>query len=179
MKNNGDAFAAFVENSIDLLGDKKVIDYYREPLPSATDEKMAAICERFMAASLAERETFQKRLSQEQRSLFGIYGHRAATLSVREESRTWLLSGLVGATISNYVIPDNRNVTVGLAIYHHCARRLGLNPAELFAEAARFASLHVAQIMIAFGKRSDVTLSKFGWKELQTPQGVKYKFSWG
>jgi hypothetical protein len=98
---------------------------------------------------------------------------------VRQESRDWLLSGLIGAVISNYVVPEKRNVEVGMAIFHHCARKLNIPPAEIFAEAARFAAFDLATRLITFGNRSDVILSKFGWQELQTADGVKYKFNWG
>jgi hypothetical protein len=176
---NGNAFSAFTERVIEFLSEKKVIDYYQEPLPSPTDETLSEFCQRFMAASDQERDQFQSALAAEHRSLFGIYGHRAATLSVRQEAPPQLLRGLVGAAIANYIIPDKRNVEVGLAIYHHCARKLGLNPVELFTDAAQYAGEEVARELLAFGRRTDVTLKKYGWRELKTPKGVRYKFEWG
>lgn len=176
---NGNAFSAFVGEVIHFLDGKKVVDYYREPIPSATDEMLAGYCQRFMLAGIPQRAQFQEALAHEHRSLFGIFGHRAATLAVRQASRDWLLCGLVGAIISNYVIPEKRNVEVGLAVFHHCARKLNLPPAEIFSEASRFAAFDLAMRLIAFGSRSDVTLSQFGWQEMETPEGVKYKFSWG
>ncbi len=176
---NGNSFSAFINEVIQLLDDKKVVDYYTETLPSATDEMFLGYCQRFMLASAPQREQFQEALAQEHRSLFGIYGHRAATLAARQESRDWLLSGLVGAIISNYVIPPKRNVEVGLAVFHHCARKLDIAPPDLFVEAAKFADFDLATRLITFGNRADVLLSKFGWQEQKTPDGVKYKFNYG
>ncbi len=177
--DNGDTFLAFIEESIEILRDKEVKTYYPEPLPSATDEAMDKIIGRFMAATSDQRERFQSRLSPEQRSLFSIYGHRAATLGVRRESKAQLLRGLVGVVIANYTIPENRRVEVGLAVFHHCARKLGKNTVDLFDEAAEFATTDFAGTLRKFGRRSDVTLRKFGWRELNTSEGVKYTFSYG
>lgn len=176
---NGNAFSAFIGEVTQFLDDKNVVGYYTEPLPSATDEILLGYCQRFSLASVSQREQFQEALAQAHRSLFGIYGHRAATIAARQESRDWLISGLVGTIISNYIIPPKRNIEVGLAVFHHCARKLGAAPPDLFAEAARCADLSLATRLIAFGNRADVILSKFGWQEQKTPDGVKYKFNYG
>jgi hypothetical protein len=176
---NGNAFSAFISEVVQFLDDKKVVDYYTEALPSPTDEMLLGYCQRFMLASEPQRKQFQEALAPEHRSLFGIFGHRAATLAVRQESRDWLISGLVGAIISNYIIPPKRNVEVGLAVFHHCARKLDMAPPDLFAEAAKFANFDLAMRLITFGNRADVLLNKFGWQEQKTPEGVKYKFNYG
>jgi hypothetical protein len=175
---NGHSFLIFMDEAEAYLRRLQVIDYYRQAMPSADDERLETMVEMFMTASPFEREQFQSRLKLEQRSLFGIYGHRAATLSVREESPERLLSGLVGAAIANYEIPENRNVEVALAIFHHCARRLGLETVEIFAQAANFAAEEIGNRMRAFGERTDVTLQKYGWRESNTPKGVRYRFDW-
>lgn len=176
---NGDAFRALTEEALDFLNRKKVLDYYQEPLPSPTDDRLAGMVGRFMAATDWEREAFQSALSQENRSLFGIYGHRAATLSARQQAREQLLSGLVGDVIANYSIPDRRDVSLGLAVFHHCARKLGLSPIELFDEAARYASPPLANLLTEFGRRTDVNLRSFGWREVNTVEGVRYTFNFG
>jgi hypothetical protein len=176
---NGNAFLAFVEESAGFLSGKSSIDYFQEPLPSATDQELDQMIDRFRAADAGQQAQFQANLHQDQRSLFGIYGHRAATLAVREQSPQKLLRGLIGAVISNYVVPEKRRVEVGLAVYHHCARKLELNAIDLFEDAAQYASAEFAPRFLAFGRRPDVTLQEYGWRELNTPAGVKYTFSWG
>ncbi len=182
---NGNSFSAFQNEVKTFLSNKKVIEYFTEKLPSSADDYVFGYCQRFMALPAPEREQFQDRLEKSHRSLFGIFGHRAATIAARksdekdEDSEEWLLAGLIGAIISNYVIPERRNVEVGLAVYHHCARKLGISPPELFTDAARFANMDLAVRIIAFGKRADVRLDRFGWQELKTDDGVKYKFNYG
>ncbi len=175
---NGNAFRTFVDETVHYLSGLKVVVYYAEPIPSATDEKMRVVVARFMRETAVEQEQFQLGLAQEHRSHFGIYGHRAATLAVRQNSRDWLLSGLVGAVISNYIIPPKRNVDVSLAVYHHCAQKIDVSPEDLFSEAARYAQPGLAGKLRSFGRRADITLKQFGWQEQKTPEGVRYKFSW-
>ena len=175
---NGNAFRTFADETTLYLAGLKVVIYYAEPIPSTTDERLQTIVGRFLRGTAVEQELFQANLPPEQRSLFGIYGHRAATISVRQESRDWLFSGLIGAVIANFVIPPKRKVDVSLAIYHHCAQKIGISPAELFTEAAQYAQPSLAEKLEGFGHRADVTLRKFGWQEQKTPEGVRYKSAW-
>jgi hypothetical protein len=177
-EQNGRSFKILMSEADRYLQQLHIIDYYRQPMPSVEDENLETMVERFMAANPRAREQFQARLTTDQRALFGIYGHRAATLGVREGSPARLLSGLVGAAIANYQIPEKRNVEVALAIFYHCAHRLGLDTAEIFAQAAEFAAEEIGCRMRAFGKRTDVTLQKYGWREFSTPRGVRYRFDW-
>ncbi|MCB8922095.1 MAG: hypothetical protein H6662_10965 [Ardenticatenaceae bacterium] len=128
---NGNAFHGFMEEALAYLGQMQVMAYYRQPLPAEADERLAAMAMRLLVAAPEEREQFQQALAPEQRSLFGIFGHRAATLAMRNGEREWLLWGLVGTAVSNYTIPPKRNVEVGLAVFHHVARKLGVNTVDL------------------------------------------------
>lgn len=180
---NGNAFRTFTDEAKQYLAGLKVVIYYAEPIPSTTDERLRAIVTRYLRGTAVDREQFQLSLAQEHRSLFGIYGHRAATLAVRQsshssQSRDWLFSGLIGAVIANYVIPPRRNVDISLAIFHHCAQKIEISPAALFAEAAQYAQPNLAEKLSNFGRRADVNLKQFGWQEQKTPEGVRYKFSW-
>lgn len=176
---NGNAFHAYTEATAAALAGKKVIDYYQEEIPSETDAFFDDVLVRFMAARPTQRDAFQAILTREQLSLFGIYGHRAATRAVRVGSEELLLQGLVGAAVANYVVPERRRVEFGLAIYHHCARKLGLNPADLFTRAADYATADFVPLLVAFGNRSDILLDQFGWQERTDADGrIYYRFNW-
>ncbi len=176
---NGNAFRAFTEQTIAELEGTQVVEYYGEPLPSELDGRIHAVIEKYTQASSADRAQFQGALPAAQSSLFGIYGHRAASLAARQQDRGWLVSGLIGFAIANAVIPEKRKVDVGLAVYFHVAEKLGLRPVDVFEEAARFAGEEMGRRLLVYGRRSDVTLSQYGWQELKTPEGVKYKFIYG
>lgn len=176
---NGNAIHTFIDDTIALLGDIDVVTYFAEPLPCAVDEQIRRIVFRFTAVTPPERAQFQDALPPEHRSLFGIYGHRAATIAARQNDLDWLRSGLTGFAIANYTIPQKRKVEVGMAVYLHVAQKLGVNPVDLFEETAVYAAPTMAAELLAFGRRPDVTLHKYGWQELKTPDGVKYKFNYG
>ena len=178
MIGNGNAFRAFVEDSAAALNDVGAIDYYQRPLPDDLDDKLAEMVARYVAATSEQRILFAEAFTEKKRAVFGIYGHRAATMSVRKEDPDRLLSGLVGTTIANYTIPNKRNLAVSLSVYHHCARKLGVNTVDLFDEAAQVASEEFASILVEFGRQPDVTLRKYGWREIKTPEGVVYTFDW-
>jgi hypothetical protein len=176
--NNGTAMKALVDGLNEYAADHSSLDYYQQPLPAELDGRLDQAVEEFMAVDAAGRATFQSFLSPAARSIFGIYGHRAATRAVRENSQELLQLGLVAAAIANYVVPQHRRVEVGLAVYHHAAVKLGLSPSDLFATAATYAGDDLAAQLTAFGRRGDVTLKRFGWKEVQTADGVQFKYDW-
>ena len=175
---NGRAFQAYLESARAALDGVTAIDYHQLPLPAPLDERLAAIIGAFTGLAAPERQRFMAALSDGQRALFALFGHRAATLAARRADPEQLRLGLVGSVIANYAIPDKRNVEVALAVFHHCARKLELSPTELSDEAAHFATDEMAARLRTFGRRADVTLRQFGWREIRGEEGVRYTFEW-
>ncbi len=175
---NGQAYRAYLERALEVLDSLTVESYYPSPMPDAADDALAEIVSAFTAWPLPVREQFLAQLPSNKRSLFGIFGHRAATLAVRRGDRDLLRLGLVGNLIANSPIPPNRNIEAALAVFHHCARKLEIEPGEFFEEATQFADEAMANRLTVFGRRSDVTLKQYGWREIKTPEGVRYKFEW-
>lgn len=175
---NGNALMAFTEELNRYLGNHSTLDYYQQPIPSEIDRRMDEAVKLFISTAPADRETFQSSLTPSARSQFGIYGHRAATRANRDQQPDLLELGLVAAAIANYVVPDNRRVEISLAIYHYTAAKLGLNPLDLFTFAADYAADDLATQLVTFGSRGDITLRKYGWKEVDSPDGIQYKFDW-
>jgi hypothetical protein len=176
--NNGTALKVLADGLNEYAVGHSTLDYYQQPIPAELDGRLDNAVKEFMTVDAEGRETFQFSLSPAARSLFGIYGHRAATRAVRGDNRELVRLGLVAAVIANYVVPDNRRVEIGLAIYHHAAVKLGMPPPDLFSMVAVFAGDNLADQLITFGARGDVSLKNFGWREIQTADGVQYKFDW-
>lgn len=174
---NGTAFRSFLEESVDYLNGLDVKSFYAEELPSATDDRLGEIVARFLTANADERDLFHQSLSDRNRAVLGIFGHRAATMAAREESREKLRLALAAAAIANFEVPQSRRLEVALAVYYHCARKLGMNTVDLFDEAGAWTSEETAVLMAAYGRRSDVTLKKFGWREAKTAEGIRFKFN--
>lgn len=173
---NGNAVGALVADINNMLAPHNVVDYHIQPIPIPLDEQLLGWVEQIMGLTAVDRKTLLNNLTSKSRSLFGIYGHRAATLSQRQEDKELLLKGLVAYAIANYEIPDNRRLEIALAVYHHCAMKLSMNPVDLFAEASTYTSTECGLRFIAFGRRADVTLNRFGWRSVNTDDGVKFEF---
>ena len=176
--SNGQAYQAYLASTLAILEQLAVDVYYPSPLPSPADEVLAEIVSAFTAWPPDVRQRFTASLPTNKRGLFGIFGHRAATLAVRRGDPELLRLGLIANVIANSPIPTKRNVETALAVFHHCARKLELDPRTLFEEAARLATDEMAERLIAFADRPDVTLKQFGWREIRSADGVRYKFEW-
>lgn len=176
MTGNGNALGALVANINETLQPFTVVDYHTHPIPAPIDEQMLNWVEQIIGLTAVNRKTVLTSLTPKSRSLFGIYGHRAATISQRQEDNNLLQKGLIAYAIANYDIPDNRRLEIALAVYHHCAIKLGISPVDLFAEAATYTSTECGLRFIAFGRRADVTLNRFGWRSVNTDDGVKFEF---
>ena len=61
-------------------------------------------------------------------------------------------------------IADWDGILMGWAAYFDCAERLGIDPVDLFDDAARERSPELRSLAAGFCRRSDVTLAAFGWK---------------
>ena len=165
---NGQAFQAYLESARAALAGLSTVGYYQQPLPAPIDGRLGEIVSAFSGLPWLQRERFMDALEPRERSLFGVFGHRAATLSVRNADKEQLRLGLIAAAIANFVIPEKRDVDVGLAVFYHCAQKLAADPQEFFDEAAEYAAGAMADRMRAFGERTDVTLKQYGWREIRT-----------
>ncbi|MCB9418673.1 MAG: hypothetical protein H6667_02635 [Ardenticatenaceae bacterium] len=175
---NGTEFRAFVETTAVFLSDTAVLDYFRQPLPGPLDGRLGQIVDRYMAAAPEQRDLLLAALDKSQRALFGIFGHREVTLAAREESRERLRRGLVGLALAHHEL-DRGSLEAALAVPHHIARKLGVNTVDLFDETAVYFAGEMGNYLRGYGRRSDVGLRKYGWREIKTPDGVKYKVSPG
>lgn len=178
MKENGSALHAYAAELAAFLAGQSSLDYYREPLPSRVDERLDDALGKYIGYAPEKRATFRTLMPAQAKALFGIYGHRAATRAVNTADPGLLEKGLVASTIANDEVPPGRRIEIGLAVYHHCARKLDLNPADLFSLAADYANATLAPYLVSFGHQADVTLKKYGWQERHTAEGVQYTYSW-
>jgi hypothetical protein len=74
---------------------------------------------------------------------------------------------------------DWRDLLIALAPLHDCARRMGLDPAAVFAEAAAEGPPDLAKHVKRFGARTDIALASFGFRlDEKAPDGPAYRFAW-
>ena len=139
------------------------------------DDTVMALCKLLMTADRDARDAFFLALGDRQRAALGRYAYRSPMLALWERSEQRLRTGLVAAAFSQPEQFDHRDTMIGLALHHHSARELGLDPAAVFGEAAALAPAHTADLLRTFGRRNDVTLSIFGWEEVPTRDGPAFR----
>jgi hypothetical protein len=69
---------------------------------------------------------------------------------------------------------DPRELMLTLAPYHHCARRLGEDPSELFDTVAAGAPATLRDAVRTFGRRDDIEPEAFGFAVVETADGPEY-----
>jgi len=69
---------------------------------------------------------------------------------------------------------DYRGLMITLAPYHDCARRLGVDPRELFDTVAAGAPPTLSDLVRAFGRRTEVRPDSFGFAVVETSDGPEY-----
>jgi hypothetical protein len=72
---------------------------------------------------------------------------------------------------------DPRDLMVALAPFHDCARRLDLDPALAFREAAEDGPESLRELVTTFGERRDVTPRAFGYVVAEGPKGPSYQWT--
>ena len=70
---------------------------------------------------------------------------------------------------------DDRDVMMILAPYHHCARRLGVDPRALFDDVATGMAPDAAELLREFGARRDVRPRSFGFTLDKDADGPFYR----
>ena len=105
--------------------------------------------------------------------------YETATQALRARSPERLVRGL-GHFLAG-VDParvDDRDVMLSLAPLFDCAQRLALDPAAVFDEGAAHAPAHLAPVVRAFGRRTDITPDAFAFAVVATAEGPKYQSAW-
>lgn len=172
---NGQAWRTYLASAQALSVEYKTLDYYPLPIPSEIDGSLRQIVMAFTALAAEQRHQFMSLLTAENRAIFAVFGHRAATLAVRTTDPEWLRAGLLGNVIANFIIPERRDVRRALAVFYHCARKLDIDPRELFKNAAHFAGDEMAGELLDFSALDDVRLKDYGWREIRTQEGIVYR----
>lgn len=175
---NGSSLLPKIAETHELLEGLDKVAYYGGPMPSEADEQLRRLVNWFRACGPDDRSGLMNNLTPAERAYFGLFGHRAATLSMRQENAGWLWAGLAGYAMANWTVPDSRRVEPALAVYYYCATKLGEDPQRLFEMTAELASDEMRPILVDFGNRKDVRLSSFGWREIRTTDGIKFKFEY-
>ncbi len=109
-------------------------------------------------------------------SLLFIYSERIAALGVREQSYRRLLEGLVALLIGGGRFDLRENIR-RLALLYHASVKIGIDPKDLFRDAASYERNSVAAEIVDFLDRTpeEGSLKAMGYKEGQAEDGFTYE----
>lgn len=166
-----------IEDTFQQIEKDEIKNYLNKPIPCNLDERVRALIDLFMSASMKQRQMMFPLVTRRISGVLLAFAERMAAAGVRENSRQHLLRGLIALIIENYSI-DWRDVITCMAPLYHASGRIGVDPQELFDDAASYADNEVAGNLAAFPRRrpEDRSLQAFGYKEVLEPDGIRYRW---
>jgi hypothetical protein len=110
------------------------------------------------------------------RDVLDCFAIRAPTLALHQRNTELLREGLLAMAVSDAIqSQETKDSSMWLALYYVSSQRLGASPSVLFGEVAdRVASTPFSNLIRNFGNRPSVTLSEFGWIELEGSSGPDF-----
>jgi hypothetical protein len=100
---------------------------------------------------------------------------KPVTEALRSGSAESLRAALLRCLASEALPSDDRDVFIGLAPYHDCATRLGVDPAALFEEVAAAGPRELRDVVVSFGRRTDIRPAEWGFAVAETDEGPCYQ----
>ena len=97
------------------------------------------------------------------------------TEALRSGSAASLRAALLEHVAAEQLPFDDRDVFIGLAPYHDCATRLGLDPAAVFDEVAAAGPPELRDVVRSFGRRTDIRAEEWGFAVVETDAGPCYQ----
>jgi hypothetical protein len=116
--------------------------------------------------------------SEKGRQVLGTYAERSASLAVRTRAPDRVVAGLIAVVVGG-LDQNDREALVLMPLLEDAARRLGLEPADLFEEAAEVVGHPgTVNLMLWLSRRpEDRTLECMGYEAGQDDSGFRYRWS--
>lgn len=124
----------------------------------------------------ADRLSLSAKLNPDALGILRTFAYSVAVLAVRRESPALIAQGLIAVAILGGV-DDVRDLTFYLAMLHHSARKVGIDPQPLFGEVATLTpSIALQAEMRGFPLRTpgDRNLRAFRLRETGTGEGFDF-----
>ncbi|MEZ4767841.1 MAG: hypothetical protein R2844_05375 [Caldilineales bacterium] len=170
--------ALTTELAVTFLEQVHAKEYRANKLPNSTDSQIEEICKFYMEQLPARRQEFVNILGAKARDSLILFADRMTMLSVRKQSPSLLLSGLVALEIGS--LPgDWREMLMTLSLFYNSAVKLDLDPERLFHEAVQYTpDQYIAELVLGFPERSpkDKRIEAMGFREIDGPSGLIYRF---
>ncbi|QQS48001.1 MAG: hypothetical protein IPM66_04930 [Acidobacteriota bacterium] len=160
------------------IDEESIWRYSYEPIPCALDNEIATLVKLYSKAPGPEKEIFYTLIGAVYPSTLISFAERMASLAVTEKSSERIMQGLIALLIENNQNGDSREGIIRLAPLYHAASAIGCNSEDLFREAATFANNNASYQIVQFAEmpRGNKSLNAWNYEQLDSPEGVKYRF---
>ncbi len=158
---------------IKAINDRAGKDDFQHTAPGDLDERVSELVRLFANETASGRKRIWKMVDWELSGTLVCYAERMASFGVREKSRDRLWEGLVALVIENH-FGDWRDNLRRLAPLYDAARKIGIDPDELFLEVAGLILNNVTISIKQFTERlpEDKSLEAFLYSESVDADGL-------
>jgi hypothetical protein len=151
------------------------------PKPIKLDAELRETCRHYRTISDLERGQFTSAVSIDGFYTLITFAQRVAVFGLRTKDAEMVKDGFTALAIIEAKRTDFRDIICALALLHHTASRIGVDPGSLLRQAAEIAEPEVAGLMLEFQKRDERyknLKSSWGYAEAESGSGLGFA-RWG
>jgi len=155
------------------------VGYGSHPIPQLRDDEITDLIASWIKLEPSERQIAAQSVLESQRFTLLTYSERMASLAVRTGDAKKIFLGLLALGIDGWKSDWRDNVTV-ICLHFDAAKRISVDPAEIFDSASSLLSLKVSTALRSFLQRepADQTLEAMGYSASKDSDGFRYLRTW-
>lgn len=148
-------------------------------IPHEFDIEISKLIQRWLNLDELSRNAALSQISEDYQFVFLAYSERMASLAVRDHNREYIFLGLLALGLDGWRFDWRENLLV-VCLHYDAAKRIGLNPDELFEEAAKLLPNEASKGLQAFLRRpeKDKSLEAMGYVTTTDADGFRYERMW-
>lgn len=149
------------------------------PIPTERDEQISNMLRKWMQQDEFSRRDASHIMNDDIRPTLLAYSERAASRAVREKNEEPIVLGLLALGVDGWSADWRENVLL-LCLHFDAAKKIGSDPGQVFANAAKFLSGSAGESLRKFVKREpkDQSLEAMRYRESADSDGFRYQRNW-
>ncbi len=151
------------------------------PELSELDTSLRKLCTTFPGKSKLEQEKFRSAIPLDEFYTLFEFARRSSVFALRDKDPDILNSALISIAMIEAERTDFRDILITLALLHHSAKRIGLDPSSTFLKFSEIAEPSTSELITGFAGRDSASQSlrdSWGYFEVNTEYGAGF-VGWG
>jgi hypothetical protein len=149
--------------------------------PAELDTGLQELCANFVGKPKSEQEKLRSAISLDEFYTLIEFARRSSVFALRDKDSDILNSALISIAMIEAERTDFRDILATLALIHHSAKRIGLDPSSMFLNFAKIAEPGTSELISGFVGRDSASQNlreSWGYYEVNTKYGAGF-VSWG